>query len=332
MSISPAPSQLVKLPRELRLQILEYTDLVTPWTEVTWSRQRRGFSMRSTYCEDLAGEGYACPTARHHGCQFGQCWNPSLEPTTGCFCRAVHSAHSWPTSCRCWRSPQALFLVCRTLCMDAQEVFFSRNRFIVHDLNADPPHQFQKTPSEPDEPGYPFTRLAASIFLREVAPPHCLSYLRFLELVFPPYMPENWPQEGDAALKEWTETLVWARDRLNVSGLTIRLVMTDVNGYDTSPRQFLLEGEGEAIIAGSMCIATSLASLGPLDKFYAQLTSPWRWDKRTSSNEALADEKEKELREQAEKLLMGNRYESLDACAAEPPPSIWQHVYWAKWA
>lgn len=87
-------------------------------------------------------------------------------------------------------------------------------------------------------------------------------------------MPENWPQEGDTALNEWAMTLDWARDRLNDSCLTLRLVMADVNGYETSPRRFLLEGEGKAIIAGYMCITRSLASLGPLDKFYAQLTSP----------------------------------------------------------
>lgn len=330
-STSPAPSRLVNLPRELRLRVLEYTDLVTPWTEVTWSRQSRAFSMRSTYCEDLVGEGYECPTARHHGCQFSQCWHTSHAPTTGCFCRGMHSAYSWPASCRCWAPPQALFLVCRTLWLDAQAIFFSRNRFVIHDLHADPPYQFQKTPSEPDEPGYPFSTFAASIFLRDIVPTYCLGYLRFLELVLPPYMPENWPQEGDTALEDLTATLDWARDRLNVSRLTIRLVMADVNGYETWPRDFLIKGEGEAIIAGYMCIVSSLARLGPMDKFYAQLVSPWRWDKRTGRNEALAAEKEKELKERAEKLLMGDRYESLPSGAAEPPPSIWQHVYWAKW-
>lgn len=330
---SPALPRLIGLPQELRLRILEYTDLVTPWTEVTWSRQRRAFSVHSTYCEDRVGEGYECPPARHHGCRFSQCWHAwgSLEPTTGCFCRAVHSAYSWPASCRCWAPPRALFLVCRTTCLDARAVFFSRNRFVVHDLHADPPHQFQTRPSEPDGPGYPFPRFAASIFLRDVVPPSCLGHLHFLELVFPPYMPENWPRESDTAVQDWTATLDWARDRLNVSRLTVRLVMADVNGYETWPREFVGEGEGEAIIAGYMFIVSSLTRLGPLDKFYAQLVSPWRWNKRTSRNEALAAEKETELKAQAERLLMGDRYEFLPSAAAEPPPSIWEHVYWAKW-
>ncbi|KAK4245427.1 hypothetical protein C7999DRAFT_34190 [Corynascus novoguineensis] len=38
-----APSALVNLPRELRLLILEYTDLVTPRKEVTWCRRYRRY-------------------------------------------------------------------------------------------------------------------------------------------------------------------------------------------------------------------------------------------------------------------------------------------------
>lgn len=71
-SKSPASPGLVSLPRELRLAILEYTDLVTPWTEVTWSRQSKAFAMRPTYCEDLAGEGYQCPPARHPWLPLGR--------------------------------------------------------------------------------------------------------------------------------------------------------------------------------------------------------------------------------------------------------------------
>lgn len=331
-------SGLASLPRELRLAILEYTDLVTPWTEVTWSRQSKAFSMRSTYCEDRAGQGFECPPARHHGCHFVECWHAwgSIEPTTpGCFCRAVHSAYSWPATCGCWASPQALFLVCRTICLDAQAVFFNKNRFVVHDFYADPPYKFQKTPSFSGPDGrlrtdwgdYPFSRFAASIFLQKVVPSHCLGHLRFLEMVFPPYWPESWPQESDDAVEDWTATLDWARGQLNTSLLTIRVVMTDVNVCETLPRLYFLEGEGEAIIAGYMCIISNLARLGPLHKFYAQLVSPWRWIKYRVGNKAAVVHKERELKEQAERLLMGSRYESLHSGTAEPPASMWQRVY-----
>lgn len=36
---------LMSLPSELRVRILEYTDLITPWKEVTWSRQDRGYQV-----------------------------------------------------------------------------------------------------------------------------------------------------------------------------------------------------------------------------------------------------------------------------------------------
>ncbi|KAK4157978.1 hypothetical protein C8A00DRAFT_11172, partial [Chaetomidium leptoderma] len=35
--------RLTRLPPELRLRILEYTDLIPPWKEVTWSRKDRGY-------------------------------------------------------------------------------------------------------------------------------------------------------------------------------------------------------------------------------------------------------------------------------------------------
>ncbi|KAJ4387731.1 hypothetical protein N0V93_008330 [Gnomoniopsis smithogilvyi] len=145
-------------------------------------------------------------------------------------------------------------------------------------------------------------------------------------LVFPPYMPETWPKAGHCALKDWADTLDWARDRLNVSGLTIRLIMTDVNGYETWPRDFVTKAEGQEIIAGYMSVISNLALLGPLDKFYAHLVSPWKWDKRSRMDETLASEKEKELKERAERLIMGDRYESLPSGPAEPSPSIWQHI------
>lgn len=151
-------------------------------------------------------------------------------------------------------------------------------------------------------------------------------------MVFPPYWPEIWPQESDDAVQDWIATLDWARGQLSTSCLTVRLVMAYVNGYETWPRLHLLEGDVEAIIAGYMCIVSGLARLGPLDKFYAQLVSPWRRIKRGLGNEAAVIQKEKELKGQAERLLMGDRYETLFSGATEPPASTWQHMYWAKWS
>jgi hypothetical protein len=130
-------SRLLSLPRELRLRILEYTDLITPCKEVTWDRVLASYLVRRPGCVNIEARGKTCIPRVHRGCQFSQCWVTYPEPSIGCFCRLVHSASS--STCRCWGSPLALFLVCRPLYHDAQVVFFSGNRFVVHDFDSKSP-------------------------------------------------------------------------------------------------------------------------------------------------------------------------------------------------
>jgi len=118
-----AGATLASLPRELRVRILEYTDLITPRRQVTWSRQDRAYVVyRFRKGEDRTPDEL-------HSEQFFECWDDRPE---GCFCARRHAAFS--LTCRCWAPPgPTLFLVCRTLCWEAQYVFFSGNRFIIHD-------------------------------------------------------------------------------------------------------------------------------------------------------------------------------------------------------
>lgn len=199
------PSALTNLPPELRSRILEYTDLVTPWKEVTWSRQNHGYQVIHALCFAYSPHKDCQPDV-HGGCQLITC-DPGLGPDLSsgprigcCFCRVRHSAFS--SRCNCWAPPTDLFLICRTLYRDAQFIFFSRNRFIVHDFHAREPwflpyEQYDDDPATPNvavtntEVCYPFGRLAASEFLRDIVPSYYLAYLRFIELVFPPYVPHG---------------------------------------------------------------------------------------------------------------------------------------------
>ena len=190
------------LPCELRLRILEYTDLIVPNKEVTWSRQDQRYSTPA-----------AALVNNHYLRRFFQCRN-SRRPRSfiGCFCRRRHAAFS--SMHRCWSPPgPMLFLVCRSLCEDARLTFFSGNRFIVHDFMDDPPwevpsHQdSQETGGPAPRCDYPGARFAASQFLREVVPAHCLGHMRFLELVFPPYLAQTRPRAGHPAIQDWRETV-----------------------------------------------------------------------------------------------------------------------------
>lgn len=132
-TITSTSSRLFNLPTELRLRILSYADLITPWSEVAWSPTHGGLLASRTYCDDLAFAGASCPPDLHHGYQFSRCYITYPKPSDGCFCRLQHSAFSSATADKCWEPPQALFLLCKILRLDAQAVFYAGNRFVVHD-------------------------------------------------------------------------------------------------------------------------------------------------------------------------------------------------------
>lgn len=323
-------SPLLSLPRELRLYILEHTDLITPWAQVTWSPdpKHRGFIASHWYCDNLEFRGQTCPPSRHHGCQFNRCFQSWPSVSRGCYCRLRHSAFSStpPSVCNCWEPPQALFLTCRALREDAQAVFFSGNRFVVHDRSS----ELKLTHGIPEASsrsaagagGYPGPRLGASSFLRRVVPQGCLGHLRFLELVFPPYPPAVWPAGDHTALTDWDETVEWARTRLNVGGLTVRLVMADESQWE--PRedsQHMTAEQGMEVISGYWRILRPLVRLRDLKRFYACFVSPWRRSEGVASPE-LARAKERELKKLAERLVLGERYE-LQCSGEEPEESLW---------
>lgn len=168
-----SPFRFMNLPRELRLQILQYTDLVTPLKEVEWNPKDNFYlHYRSSGCPRSSGEYDLCGDEKqHYGCQFRSCWENDEE--IGCFCQLYHSSYS--SRCQCWSQPTTLFLVCRVLCEDARAVFFSMNHFIIAPVNG------CIEPAEtPDD-------LEILTFLKDTLPPTALHYLKSLEIVFPPF-------------------------------------------------------------------------------------------------------------------------------------------------
>lgn len=345
--INPKTSAtLTNLPSELRIRILEYTDLITPWKEVTWSRQHRGYQVVPALC---ASSSLICPPQNHNGCRLSSC-DPDIirdgdyAPSTGCcFCRRRHSAFSSST-CNCWAPPTDLFLICRTLYHDAQFVFFSRNRFIIHDFHARDPWDLPAEQLETDSPGtasastsYPFERLAISEFLREVVPMHCLTYLRFLELVFPPYVPHGWPHMEHPAALDWVATVDWVRGQISAPALTLRLVMADFGAEPITGRQVMTRALVDDIIRGYACIMNPLRPLvrgegGGLAGFYLQLAHPARWTpdifRRAQLDDGFLERLHRDLIVGAERYLRGPGSSTLDHLnRAEPTKSSWQRWY-----
>ena len=171
---SPARLSFLDLPLEIRNQILQYTDLVTPMKEVMWI-PKDGYSV--CYCisrwDEEAVGFFGESSATHHSFKFRNCWTTSRF---GCFCRRFHATSSSSSMCHCWSPPTSLFLVCQAILDAARTVFFSSNRFII--TSSDGPNTIAET--TPD-------RLEASVFLTDVVPFTSLCWLRSLELVFPPF-------------------------------------------------------------------------------------------------------------------------------------------------
>ena len=322
---------LTSLPRELRLRILEYTDLIVPTREVIWSRRDQGYMALSSDSTDLRDYRYRR--------QFFHCW----QTGTGCFCRRRHAAFS--LTCKCWAPPgPALFLICRTLLQDAQLVFFSSNRFIINDYRSSPPSALPLLDEITDEDAslpiyeYPHDRLAASHFLRDVIPAHCLAYLRFLELVFPPYLPPSWPQTHTPAMQDWWATVDWLQDKVNAPGLTLRLVVAQPRGEITFDmyRRLTTQSEGHLVsksYSRLVCPLTLLVNKG-LAGFYAKVVFSESWTKdfreypTANSWDDWVKLGTRDTKRRIERFVMGSRYESMYANnKAEPAASHWAYWY-----
>ncbi|KAK3299848.1 uncharacterized protein B0H64DRAFT_379283 [Chaetomium fimeti] len=356
----PLSPLLTNLPAELRLRILEYTDLVTPWKEVTWCRRNRRYYIFSPNC--LMYEG-GCPPHIHHGCPLIRCTHDEeyipgkdIRRVHGCFCRRLHGAYT--STCKCWVPPTRLFLINRLLRHEAETIFFSHNRFVVHDFYAIPPqnlrtylaaHRASHLPAhfppdpiprfDPDEPfdgpptnerDYVHTRFAASEFLRAVVPTHCLAHLRFLELLFPPYVPNDWPLERRSLQREWRATVAWASHHLNLPALAVRVVMSYPLVHPDVRRE-LSEEEGTRILRGYWRAASpwkELARERGLGGLWVQTAYPFRGEMKSVYCVGL--KWEEEWMEEKERALKA-QYEHIPgregSGRVEPLRGVWQRWY-----
>jgi hypothetical protein len=158
------PFQFLSLPKELRCQILEHTDLITPLSEIQWDPEQ-GF--RVHYKHACCSQIESLPSV-NCSCQMLRCRDNKL---IGVFCPHTHAATS--SKCRCWVPPTPLFLVYRRLHEEARRVFLSGNRLIITPSGCftDP---VARTPD----------RLEASVFFAKAVRSYELRFLRFIEIVF----------------------------------------------------------------------------------------------------------------------------------------------------
>ncbi|KAL2152301.1 hypothetical protein VTH82DRAFT_5485 [Thermothelomyces myriococcoides] len=331
---------LTALPRELRLRILEYTDLVTPSRQVMWGRKDPIYRVFSFPFSNLA------TADENHRAQFFCCWEVEDAPAglplaPGCFCRLRHAAFSH--ACKCWEPPgPSLFLICRTLYEDAQYVFFSKNRFSIHDYRMSWPWGLPSEDSVENGPPpeyypYPYERFAVSHFLREVVPASSLAHIRSLELVFPHYFPGSWPGTHHPAIQDWHATIDWLRPRIRTRRLTLQLAVAHLDGHIENDPPITTQGVQE-LLNVYMDLVQPLARLADdgLARFYAHIPHPWRWtdefrhyDSWDRTENVRLNREERALKERLERCVLGSRHDSLHADGVEEPNlGDWNEGYW----
>ena len=254
--------QFSELPREIQLQILEYTDLVTPLREVEWT-PGYGYYVRIRDELDERCPCYFNKQPGEVGCihQFGYCW----EGTTACFCRRYHAAYS--RTCKCWAPPQALFLVSHRLREVSEEVFFSRNRIVINPIVS----CFEK-------PQWSFRQLEASTFLT-MTRPSALSFIRNLELVFPPVGPSYFEEGGESHL-DWVQATAVAKDKLNLPKLTLRISMAPfpMNGINVTPYHVNLDNaQGIEMLRTYLRLLQPFSAYTDAQRIFLRLAWPWQW-------------------------------------------------------
>lgn len=98
------------LPNEIKLMVLDNTDLVPRSRQICWNPTRKYYTRDSIDC-------------LHH---------PLYRGSFTCFCTTNHASAA-PVSCECWEAPRALWQVSRGFREDALRVFFSNKIIITPD-------------------------------------------------------------------------------------------------------------------------------------------------------------------------------------------------------
>jgi hypothetical protein len=152
---------------------------------------------------------------------------------------------------------------------DVQAVFFRKNRFVV-------------TPSNGTNIGATSTpsRLETSNFLASVVPLKALGFIKFLEVVFPPFN-DGYLRPYEPAYQDWLRTIYYVRDKLYLPTLTLRVYMADhyPNGAGVTPfRSNITKEQGMTIFRMYARTLGPLSELNEMNRFFAHLAWPFAWN------------------------------------------------------
>ena len=317
------------LPLEIRDQILQYTDLVTPLKEVMWN-PKDGYSV--CYCisrwDEQAVGFFGKDSAINHSFKFRNCWKTSRF---GCFCRRSHAVSS-SSMCHCWSPPTSLFLVCHAILDAARMIFFSNNRFIITSSNG--PNAIAETTPE---------RLEASVFLTDVVPFTSLCWLRSVELVFPPFE-DDYLRATEPAYSDWLRTLDYVKHELNTPMMDLQMHMADAevsNGTIVGGRIYhpnYTKQHFEKVITMYVRLLDTFRRLDGFKCFTTYLALPSGWKQagyhRWKVSEELWEAYERQrvhMQEILGRRVLGENYDQFSRDGNRKSNSQWEVLTWYKY-
>ncbi len=322
--------RFLNLPPEIRSQVLQYTDLVTPIKEVMWN-PKNGYSV--CYCistfDKEALAFFDENSAIGHSFKFRNCWATS---GVGCFCRRFHAVSS-SSLCNCWSPPRSLFLVCRDFLQSAREVFFSQNRFIITSSKG-PNGLAESTPE----------RLEASVWLKNIVPFISLRWLRSVELVFPPFE-GDYLRATDPAYGDLLQTIEHVEKELCIRMIDLHIHMADpetdngsVVGAPTY-RPNLEKEQSQKVIAMYVRTLKTLPPLNRFRRFTMHLAVPWGWDetgyhrsKRSHETMQAHEKKRMHIQEMVGRSIVGgNNIDQVLINSNRRSDSQWVESTWTKY-
>jgi hypothetical protein len=279
------PFRLMDLPNEIRLMILEATDLVTPFA-LAWSPHAAPNETRLFEIHAIEGFGTVDPGWY----RFAPCGSCSEYR---CYCWTRQAAFS--TTCTCWKVPIALFRVSSSFREDALSVFYNKNHFVVLPMPVD---QSDK--------------IGILEFLKRM-PMAARRYLRSLRWIMPmiltPYEQEYKEFRTFEFWQGWAEAMAFCAQNLKLEQLSLTVDMSfQMSGpYTNIPKAATVEW----LIA--LCMARVMARhKGWKNVFFHLFEHKEDWSIDVRVGRTIREEWKDEREEILERLVMGQDY---DACS-----------------
>ncbi|KAK6953638.1 hypothetical protein Daesc_005943 [Daldinia eschscholtzii] len=332
-NLRKGPFPFMRLPTEIRRQVLRYTDLVVPSNQVQWSPNKGFHICRWGNCiHEECRPYYLCDKCRPLHCML-QTYR--LAEFLGNFCRRVCSGYS--PRCQCWETPQALMFVNRTMYQDACDVFYRYNRIIIHPRVLQGHHVTHSTGEGDQCP----TSLPVSQFILRYKWPGILSRLRCLEIVFQPINPAAYPEEPDQLYPDWSNAIDLLKTHVNVTNLTIIVHMAfwrsaNFRSEYFSERMTSSNNNNEVAFQVHKRLLEPLRVLKDMKRFYVHLEWPWHWSSKANMapNRCLGrcgfctSCRATKIESWLERSVMGDEYNSDVIGKLTQTPSYWLVKDW----